>query len=285
MTILITGSSSYIGKNLIKKLEEKKIKFIGVDLKVPKKANYFAIDILNNKKLDKLSKTINLIIHLAAVSNENDANKDPTKCFDVNFLGTMNLLNFAKKNKIPKIIFASTEWVYDNSIVKVNSINQKLNFYSIKNYYASSKYLAEQVIRNQSFIKYCILRFGIIYGKREKNLSAVEAITKSLIKKDKITIGSKKTMRRFIHIDDIVSSIIKSIEFKNNCLADIQGPEKVTLEKIILLISKILKKSIKINENNQKNPSIRNVSLSKKIDKIKWKPNIKIEKGLLDIIE
>ena len=128
MTILITGSSSYIGKNLIKKLEEKKIKFIGIDLKVPKKANYFAIDILNNKKLDKLSKTINLIIHLAAVSNENDANKDPTKCFDVNFLGTMNLLNFAKKNKIPKIIFASTEWVYDNSIVKVNSINQKLNF-------------------------------------------------------------------------------------------------------------------------------------------------------------
>ena len=41
---------------------------------------------------------------------------------------------------------------------------------------------------------------------------------------------------------------------------------ELDLEKIILLISKILKKSIKINENNQKNPSIRNVSLSKKIE-------------------
>ena len=41
MTILITGSSSYIGKNLINILEQKKIKFVGIDLKVPKKKKLF----------------------------------------------------------------------------------------------------------------------------------------------------------------------------------------------------------------------------------------------------
>lgn len=285
MTILITGSSSYIGKNLINILEQKKIKFVGIDLKVPKKKNYFSINILNYNKLNKLKKKFSLIIHLAAVSNEKDANKNPSECFDVNFLGTANILNYAKKKKIPKIIFASTEWVYENSIYKENNIHQKLDFYSIKNYYASSKYLAEQLIVNQKDIKYCILRFGIIYGRRQNKLSAIEAIVKSLKKNNKIELGSKKTMRSFIHINDIVNSIITSIGFKDNCFADIQGPQKVTLEKIVVLVSKILRKKIQIKEVNKKNPSIRNVLLSRRIDKIRWKPNIKVEEGIKKIIK
>lgn len=285
MTILITGSSSYIGKNLINILEQKKIKFVGIDLKVPKKKNYFSINILNYNKLNKLKKKFSLIIHLAAVSNEKDANKNPSKCFEVNFLGTANILNYAKEKKIPKVIFASTEWVYENSIYKENNINKKLDFYSIKNYYASSKYLAEQLIANQKDIKYCILRFGIIYGRRKNKLSAIESIVKNLKKNNKIELGSKKTMRSFVHIDDIVNSIITSIDFRDNCLADIQGPQKISLEKIVILVSKILRKKIQIKEVNKKNPSIRNVLLSKRIDKIGWKPNIKVEEGIKEILK
>lgn len=285
MTILITGSSSYIGKNLINILEQKKIKFVGIDLKVPKKKNYFSINILDYNKLNKLKNKFSLIIHLAAVSNEKDANKNPSKCFNVNFLGTANILNYAKKKKIPKIIFSSTEWVYENSIYKENNVHQKLDFYSIKNFYASSKYLAEQIIVNQNDIKYCILRFGIIYGRRLDKPSAVEAIVKRLKTNNKIEIGSKKTMRRFIHIDDIVNSIITSINFKNNCLADIQGSQKITLEKIVNLTSKILNKKIRIKEVNKKKPSIRSVLLSKRIDKIDWKPNFTIKQGIKDILK
>ena len=285
MTILITGSSSYLGKNLIRILEKQKIKFIGIDLKVPKKKNYYSINILDTNKLYKLKKNIDLIIHLAAISNEKDANINPSRCFDVNFLGTFNILNYAKKNKIPKIIFASTEWVYENSVIKKNNVSQKIDFYSIKNYYASSKYLAEQVLINQFDVKYCILRFGIIYGRRLDKPSAVEAIVKSLKKNNKIEIGSKKTMRSFIHIDDIVNSIITSINFKNNCLADIQGSQKITLEKIVNLTSKILNKKIRIKEVNKKKPSIRNVLLSKRIDKIDWKPNFTIKQGIRDILK
>jgi nucleoside-diphosphate-sugar epimerase len=92
-------------------------------------------------------------------------------------------------------------------------------------------------------------------------------------------------MRRFIHIDDVVSAIVKSIKFKNNCLADIQGPEKITLGYLIFLLSKILKKDIKVVENNKKKPSIRNVVISKKIDKLEWRPRIRIKDGLLNIVK
>ena len=90
---------------------------------------------------------------------------------------------------------------------------------------------------------------------------------------------------RLQKINDIVNSIITSIGFKDNCFADIQGPQKVTLEKIVVLVSKILRKKIQIKEVNKKNPSIRNVLLSRRIDKIRWKPNIKVEEGIKKIIK
>ena len=72
-----------------------------------------------------------------------------------------------------------------------HSYKDKLDYYSIKDFYASSKYLGEQIIRNQNMVKYCILRFGIIYGKR-KNLTAVESIVNYISKNNIIKIGSKK---------------------------------------------------------------------------------------------
>ena len=132
----------------------------------------------------------------------------------------------------------------------------------------------------QNNFKYCILRFGIIYGKRFSNLSALESIAKQLQVSDFIKIGSKKTSRSFIHIDDVVQSLITSLKFKNNCSADIQGPSNKNLLQIINIISKILKKKIVIDEVNKKNPSIRNVTRSRKIDNLHWYPKINIRDGL-----
>ena len=286
MTILITGSSSYIGKNLIAKLNKNKSKFIGIDLKKNKSENLFKIDITKKDELKFLKQyNIKSIIHLAAISNEKDGNKNPGKTFDVNVIGTLNILNFAIDQKIPKIIFASTEWVYENSKKKKNSYKDKLDYYSIKDFYASSKYLGEQIIKNQNMVKYCILRFGIIYGKRKKNLSAVESIVNYITKNNIIKIGSKKTMRSFIHIDDIISAIICSLKLRGKYILDVQGPYPVNLEKLIKYTSNFINKRVKIIEKNKKNSSIKLIdsSLSNKI--LNFKPKISIEKGISEILK
>ena len=281
MTILITGSSSYIAQNLIKVLKKRKIDFIGIDSYITKESKKFLrFSILDKKKIYKIKKKIDCIVHLAAISNTNDAEKNPDKCFNINVNGTLNLLNFAKNRKIPRIIFASTEWVYLNSKHKINECSQKINFYKIKNVYAETKFLSEMIIMNSSFIKHCILRFGIIYGRRKKNFSVVEQMIKNLKYKDTFSIGSEKTMRSFIHIDDIVKSILTALDFKNNCISDIQGPEKLTLKKIKDIIEKILKNKKFLLELDPKNPSVRNVKNSLSIDKKKWKPLVSSYDGI-----
>ncbi len=282
MTILVTGSSSYIAKNLINELRKKNIKFIGIDLKINKKSpNFVKLDISKHIQFKKIkNKKIKTIIHLAAISNDKDAKMNPSKCYDVNLTGTINLIKFANSQNIRKFIFASTEWVYENSKYNINSYKKKLNFFDINNYYASTKFLGEEVIKSFYRFKFCILRFGIIYGKRIKNYSAIENIANFLIKKNIITIGSKKTLRSFIHIEDVVQSLILSMKIKNNCTVDIQGPNKKNLEQVIDDISKILRKKVKIIETDKAKPSIRNVTKSSKIDHMSWQPKITILKGL-----
>ena len=186
MTILVTGSSSYLGVNLIKYLELKKINYIGVDIANPINKNCIKLDIQDKKFFKKIhNKKVSTIVHLAAISNKNDCEKDSIKCYNVNFLGTINILNFAKVSKVKRFIFASSEWVYE-SCLKNKKIDASTDIpIKFTNHYSFSKLLCENSILLHN-INYVILRFGIIYGKRNpKKFSAVESIVDHFIKKKK----------------------------------------------------------------------------------------------------
>ena len=78
-TILITGSESFVASFLIKRLK-KKYNLIGIDYNKKTKNTKFQIDI--KKSLDKLKNIkVDYIIHLAAISNDNDAKKKSCQLF------------------------------------------------------------------------------------------------------------------------------------------------------------------------------------------------------------
>ncbi len=137
----------------------------------------------------------------------------------------------------------------------------------------------------ESRINYSILRFGIIYGNKKSNFSAVESLVQQVKKRKVINVFSKKTSRSFIHIDDIVRAIILSIGLKKKQTLDVQGPNLVSLETIIRLTSKILGKNVKIHQKDKNKFSIRNInpSLSHKI--LQFKPKVNINKGIKSILK
>ena len=290
-TILITGSESFVASFLIKSLK-KKYNIIGIDflkkVKKTKKTN-FNIDI-RKPFLEKLKKIkIDYIIHLAAISNDNDAKKNPTNCFETNVIGTLNMLDFANKKNVKNFIFASTQWVYDFGSKKNYKVNDKtiIDPFNVESEYGLSKLISEVNIKqnyNKHKLNSTILRFGIIYGPRLKNLSAFEGIFYKLINEDKISIGSAKTGRNFIHIEDICIAIEKSIKLKGLNTLNLEGDEYITLKKLILSSSKILKKKIKINENNPKNISKRKISNKATKKKLNWNLKFNLEKELNNLL-
>ena len=286
-TILLTGSESFVADFLIKKLK-KKYKVIGIDyIKKTENTNY-AFD--RKKKIPEFLnyKNIHYIIHLAAISRDNECAAEPLKCFKTNVIGTLNLIDFANKKKIKNFVFASTQWVYDfNNRNNIKYYNTPINIHNLNSEYSLSKVISEVNLKQnyeKKKLNSTILRFGIIYGPRLNNLSALEAIFYKLIKENNILIGSKKTGRNFIHVEDICSGIIKAINKKGYNIFNLEGDKFISLENLIKESEKILNKKIKFVEKNPNKASIRIVSNKYTKKKLNWRPKYTLKKGLANLL-
>ncbi len=282
--ITIIGSQSFIGKNLILDLEKKKKKIFKIDLNEKNSINSKKIN-FRNKNIKQYIKKNSTLVHLAAISNDNDGKKNPQLTFNVNINGTINLLEAAKEKQIKHFVFASTEWVYDKNQKKINKETDNISITKMTSEYSISKIICEQIIKKYSeFFKITILRFGIIYSNRSGGGSAVESLVHKVINKQAINIGSLKTSRNFIHVNDIISGINASIITKKVGLFNLAGDKNVNLGEIINTAGKILKTSPKVVETNKKKPSVRIVENKLAKKHLNWKPNINILKGIKLII-
>tara|TARA_B100001094_G_C18160517_1_gene789020 strand:- start:819 stop:1703 length:885 start_codon:yes stop_codon:yes gene_type:complete len=287
MKLFITGSESFIGKELIKYCIEKSIDFVGIDKSNNNKSQSINIDI-RDKRIENYLEKDSIIIHLAAISRDSDCRDDCINAFDINVNGTINLINAAKKKKVKQFIFASSEWVYGNTINNSEQEeNDKIDITGMESEYAITKIIGEQLIKinNKNFIS-TILRFGIIYGPRKENWSAFEAIFNLVRVKNKAEIGSFKTSRRFIHVKDIVRGIIASLNCQSNDIFNLCGDDDITLKNIIDESLQILNKNnFIVSEKDGNNPNIRKPVNTHAKNKLAWKPLITFQEGLLELKE
>lgn len=284
--ILVTGSESFIGKELILALKKKNFYVFGIDKIKKTKFTNLSININSKKISDVIIKhKINTIFHLAAISRDIDCKKNVYNTFNSNVMGTLNLIEIAKNNNIKNFIFASSEWVYDTfEVNKEKREDASININKLSSEYALSKLVSENNLRQfyntYKKINITILRFGIIYGNRNNNWSAVESLFVKVKNDELITIGSYKTARRFIHVKDICSGLIAALKVRGFNIINLQGKKLISLLDIVNHSSKILNKSYKIKQLDKNNPSIRKISNIKSKKILNWQPKITISVGL-----
>jgi len=286
MRVLVTGSESFVGKELIQHCLEKNISIIGCDAIESKNPNYdfYKIDICSKEIPLEIFENIDSVIHLAALSRDSDCKGRSYDCFNTNVMGTLNLVEIIKKTNVKQLIFASSEWVYD----KFEGNEEKdegvlINISNHNSEYALSKLVSESNLRqefNNDFCDVTILRFGIIYGPRKSNWSAVESIFNMVKTQSEVKIGSLKTGRRFVHVSDISRGIISSLGLNGFNIINLTSDKIITLGEIIEKSQKILNKSIKVIETDPKNINVRNPSNKKAKRILGWNAEIDIEKGL-----
>lgn len=290
MKIVITGSESFVGKELISKLKcDGSFQIIGFDSIAVTTSNYefHQIDIRDPEIHQLIPDGVDAIIHLAALSRDSDCRGRPYECFDVNVLGTLNLINAASKKKAKQFIFASSEWVYEKFIGDEEKDEDALiDASQHTSEYAFSKLVSEINLRQkhaQGFCHVTILRFGIIYGPRKNNWAAVESLMNAVKNQSEVKVGSLKNARRFIHVSDIANGIIKSIGLQGFNIINLTGNKLITLKDIIEKSQILLGKSVKIIETNPSQANIRNPSNNKAKHILGWIPEVDLEKGLRTI--
>jgi len=287
--IVITGSESFVGKELISQCKEKEISVIGCDFINKKESDYefHQVDIKSPHIADHIPENTDALVHLAALSRDADCKGKAYECFDNNVMGTLNIIKACKAKNVKQLIFASSEWVYDE--FKDYEEKDEESFINISNHrseYALSKLVSEINLKQQYDLGFCattILRFGIIYGPRKNNWSAVESVSSAVKNQNQVTIGSLKTGRRFVHVSDIANGIIKSIGLKGFNIINLTGNGIITLGEIIEENQKIYGKSVNVNETNPHVISIRNPSNKKAKEILQWEPLIDLKEGLKTI--
>ena len=287
--IVITGSESFVGKELISQCKKNGIQFIGLDLVDKKEPDYiyYQIDINSPKIGDCIPENVDAVVHLAALSRDADCKGKAYECFDNNVMGTLNLIRACKTKNVKQFVFASSEWVYDEfKDGEEKDENAFINVYNHKSAYALSKLTSEINLKQQYDLGFCsttILRFGIIYGPRVNNWSAVESIASQIKNNNEIKVGSLKNGRKFIHVSDIASGIIKSIGLNGFHIINLCGDKIITIQKLIESCEDVFNKKIRIIENNPNEQNIRNPDNSKAKIILKWVPEIELKEGLKSI--
>ena len=291
MKILVTGSESFVGRELITQCKNHKIQVVGIDSIKPEEPEYefHQKDIRSEDISDLIPPNVDALVHLAALSRDQDCAGKAYNCFDINVMGSLNVIRAALKKNVKQFIFASSEWVYnDFSSDEEKDENSLIDVTKHTSEYALSKLVSEANLReqfNRDGNSITILRFGIIYGPRENNWSAVESICSKVKNNDEVSVGSLKTGRRFIHVSDIADGIIKSIGLDGFNIINLTADEVITLNDIIQETEKIYGKKVKIIETNSLGISIRNPSNNKAKEILNWKPEIKLREGLKSIID
>lgn len=286
MKIIVNGSESFIARELIAQCLAKGIEVFGFDFgKSSDLAYEFQKgDITDPKIIDILPEGADVMIHLAALSRDPDCAGKPYECFNVNVMGTLNMMRAAQAKGIKQFIFASNEWVYE----KFNGTEEKdeeafIDITGHTSEYALSKLVSEANLRQQykrGFIPTTILRFAIIYGPRKNGWAAVESVASAVKNNEEVAVGSLQSGRRFVHVSDIARGIIASFGRNDFQIINLSGDVIVTMQDIIGASEKIFNKRVAIIESNPGNISIRNPSNKKAAELLKWHPEINLAEGI-----
>ena len=116
MNILVTGGSGFIGSHIADKFTEEGHRVVIFDSKksnwINSKQKIVIGDICDEKLLSKTTKNIDYVYHCAGMSDLNESLNNPILSAKSNILGSLNLIEACIKNKVKKIIFASSIYVF-----------------------------------------------------------------------------------------------------------------------------------------------------------------------------
>ena len=277
MKILVTGSSGFIGHHLIKKLLSDGYSVVGIDNmndyyspslkrdrnKLIKSKNYKLIECdLNDINQIQDASDFELVINLAAQAGVRVSREQEYLYDHSNVKGFKSLCNFCAKNRITKIIYASSSSVYSgdgkNKFVETQTNLSPMSLYGKSK--LSNELLASKLVKNMN-IHMIGLRFFSVYGPLGRPDMAYYSFTNALKKQEVIKLNNSGAMfRDMTFIDDIVSGILKAINYifqKNiaikNEIFNLGTESPIETIKLLKILERKLRKKTKIQIIDTKN--------------------------------
>ena len=226
MNILITGAGGYVGSELVDYLLKKTDHNITAydlfifdplifDTQNKNKIKIIKGDIRDGELLNDSLNGIDLVIHLACISNDPSFDLNPSLGKSINFDCFPNIVKLCKKNGVKRFIYASSSSVYgisDEKNVHENSSKNPLTDYS------KYKLLCEEILLNEinDHFEGIIIRPATVcgYSRRLRLDLVVNIFTSHAYFNRKINVFGGSQLRPNINIKDMVRAYCKLIDLE-----------------------------------------------------------------------
>ncbi len=287
MRALVTGGSGFIGSHVVDKIRGKGVKVRVYDMIMPTYRDdieYYQGSILDFESLEMAMTEVDVVFHLCAVADVKDVFETPHYSESINVRGTINVLEAARMNKIKRVVYGSTTWVYSEAAV--NSVDENTPLHAPSHLYTATKLAGEYYCQAYSKLYglgTTILRYGIPYGPRARDGAVIPIFVKKALSGEPLTIaGDGSQFRKFIYVEDLAEGNVLALQsVAKNKIYNLDGKERVTIKQIAETVKKIIG-DVKI-EYIAVRPgdfSGKEVSSALAKEELGWEPKVNFEEGI-----
>jgi len=226
MNCLVTGGAGFIGSNLVDKLINLGHSVICIDNESAEcheqfywnpKANNYKYDICDYEKIAHLFNGIDYVFHVASDARIQPAILNPRKSIESNAVGTANVIELARINKVKRFIYSSTSSAYGKKAILPNIETQASDPLTP---YSTAKVFGENLARvyyNLYGLETISLRYFNVYGDRQPLKGQYAPVIGLFLKqyhegKPLTVVGDGSQRRDFTHISDVVEANILASE-------------------------------------------------------------------------
>ena len=301
--ILVTGGAGFIGSEVVKQLI-KKNSFVtvldnfssGKKQYLPKNTKKLKIikgDITDEKTVGRAVKDQDSVIHLAALPFIPDSFYYPANFFNVNTIGSVNLLwKSIQSNSVKRFIQISTSEVYGSAQHVPMDENHLTAPHST---YAVSKLAGDRAaftLYKENGFPVVIIRPFNSYGPNYTQPYIIPEIMNQLLNGNKeLVLGNIDASRDFTFVSDTADAIIRSLNSKKAIgeIINVGSGDEISIKELAFKISKIAKIKIKIkhDEGRERPYDVNRLVCNNKKAKtlLDWNVKITIDEGLKKIFQ
>ncbi|MCS7231878.1 MAG: NAD(P)-dependent oxidoreductase [Elusimicrobiota bacterium] len=290
---IVIGGAGFIGSNLVKRLLEEEVEVLVIDNLftgrkefLDSRADFVKIDIRSEKLKDKISKFMpDLVVHMAAIHYIPYCNSHPEETFDVNVMGTRNILEICSMlPRKPKFLFASSAAVYPPLKIPLSE-----DLAGPIDIYGKTKLIGEDLTKI-FFKDALIVRLFNVYGPNDPVPHLIPEILKQIKKgRRELKLGNLTPRRDYIHVDDVCDAIVSLLSNMKSGTFNIGTGCSYSVKEVVDVVSEILNENIKIVQDKKKVRKVEREDLVADISKIQneiaWRPKISFKTGIKNLLE
>ena len=218
MQITVVGGSGFVGSHVVDALIDAGHRVRVIDTRPPLQveADWREVDLLDDEALVDALAGSDIVFHLAAMADVNDVIANPVESVALNTLGTVRVLEAARRAETGRVILASTVWVYSATHGREVDEETLFDLEADKHIYVSEKLASEMFCRDYLNLygrPYTVLRYGIPYGPRMRSDLVVAAFLERALRGEAISIdGDGSQERRFVYVEDLAAAHVAALD-------------------------------------------------------------------------